>query len=66
MGQAGPAAGAPIEHRGGNRTEAEPVGGTGRDDDPVERREHIRRVGDIGLEAEFDATYIHAAMRSAM
>src|SRR5262245_44871941 len=54
-GDAGPARGALVEHADCDRTETEAVGGAGRDHQAVERREQLRSIGRVALEAEFDA-----------
>src|SRR4029453_724866 len=54
-GDAGPARGALVEHADCDRTETEAVGGAGRDHQAVERREQLRPIGHVALEAEFDA-----------
>ena len=49
-----PATGATVQQRGRDRTEAEAVGGSGRDHDPVERRQQLRPARDIDAVAEDD------------
>src|SRR5262249_56860917 len=56
LGEGPRASGAPIEYIGCNRPEAEPIARPGGNHEAVERREHLGLIGDVALEAEFDAT----------